>query len=110
MLVYRIQKSSAAPSKLGDFLTKEELLKRNITKTWFVVGDKVKFKKPRRNPTYGTITRIEENPALVRWSRSDMVPLNITVAVDKVDLKSKIKYGTEFIDTNVKKLLFVSKE
>ena len=73
----------------------------------FRVGDKVKFKKPRRNPIYGEILHIETIPEKVQWSHGGLVPLNISVQVDKIDSTTGVIYGTELMKVSDKKLLFV---
>jgi hypothetical protein len=83
------------------------ILDNNLKKNYFNIGERVKFKKPRRNPVYGTIVDIQSDIKQVTWTQGGTVPMNIVVEIEKVDPDLNMVYGTERVKTNVKKLLFV---
>lgn len=84
----------------------QKILDANLSKCFMKEGDKVKFKKPKRNPVYGTIVKIQDKLSEVTWSSAGAVPMNVIVEVDKVDPETRIVYGKERVKTNVKKLVF----
>jgi hypothetical protein len=69
------------------------------------IGDRVKFKKPRKNPPYGTLVHCEEDAGKVEWRNAGTVPLFLTIEIDKVDRKTGVVYGTEKRRAGVKQLL-----
>ncbi len=81
----------------NNFLTKQHILQSQLERCFFKIGDKVKFKKPRRNPIYGTITHIEECWDLVTWTHGGMLPNNISINVEGVPTTVK---------TNMKRIIF----
>jgi len=109
MLTYSIStKSSARPQRSrGKVETKDEVLQRNLAATIFKVGDRVRFKKPRRNPVYATVIDVQKDPMQITWSADD-VPMNIIL---EVDIRKPIPNGflvtKERVKTNVKKLVLV---
>lgn len=50
---------------------------------WFAVGDRVKFKKPKRNPWYGTIVDIERDWTKVTWTQGGLCPNFITLQIER---------------------------
>jgi hypothetical protein len=110
LLTYRISKSKA-PRRVGqavktfNYEDKEKLLHSNLNKTFFRVGDIVRFKKPRRNPLVGTVIEIQSKVSEVTWVNGGTSPMNIILEVVKGSNGATPK--TERVKTNVKKLLFV---
>jgi len=84
--------------KESEFLSKEEILARQLKKTFVKVGDTVRLKKPKKNPIYGIITHIETDYTKVHWI-NNLVPANIFIQPEN---QSKA-----IIRTSVKKLLLV---
>ena len=77
------------------------ILKRNLEKTLFQVGDIVKWKKPRRNAPQGVIVDIQTKEEEVTWTNGGTMPLNIVVEVKRPDgIQERVK-------TNVKKINWV---
>lgn len=113
MLTYQIA-SIKAPRKIGsisstlDFMSKEEILKRNLDKIWFMVGDRVKFKKPRRPGVYGNVVEIVTDIDKVTWSKGHLIPMNIVVEVDKIDKANGTIFGKDRVKTNIKKLVWAA--
>jgi len=110
LLTYRISKFKVprkvgAPVKSFNSEDKEKLLHANLNKTFFRVGDTVKFKKPRRNPLVGVVVGIQTKVDEVTWVNGGTSPMNIIVEVVKGSNGATPK--TERVKTNVKKLLFV---
>ena len=81
MLVYRI-KSPQASAEIG-FLDKKAILDRALDKSWFAVGDHVKFKKPKRGVIKGVITHIEKDWNLVTWTNGGQCPNNISIQIEE---------------------------
>lgn len=108
MLTHRIR-VAAPPRRLSktSLSDKEHILSANINKCWFKVGDRVKFKKPKRNPIYGTIVAIQDKVDEVVWSETD-IPYNIVLEVEKFNAGTK-QISTDRVRTNVKKLTYVGK-
>ncbi len=111
MLTYEIRKSKAPPKPRlppanGSVISgsRKEILERNLRANWFRVGDVVRFKKPRRNPIFGTIVEIVENPDECTWASSG-VPMNIVLEIPK-KTPDGVAYGVERVKTNVKKLMY----
>ena len=108
MFTYRIAPPKATPdpsTTLGPFLSKEEILRRNVGRCHIKVGDYVRFKKPKRNPVYGTVVAIEDDPEKVHWVRGGLTPMNVVVDVIKNDKETGAPYGTERVRTNFRKLM-----
>lgn len=84
------------------FLSKEEILNRQLKRLIFSIGDEVRFKKPKRNPVKGTITNIIEDAGACPWVSGDKVPMNIVVFVPDGPKGKGI-----VVKTNMKKLLLV---
>ncbi len=104
-MTYRIrsQKVIAEP----DFLSKKEILERQLNKCFFVVGDRVRFKKPKRNPVYGTIADIEENWDMVTWSHGGLTPNPITVVIEQ---SSKMEIKQLRVKTSVKRIILAANQ
>lgn len=83
-----------------------QLLERQLDGVWFKVGEQVRFKKPKRNPVWGTVVGIVTNPSECTFSESSGVPMNIILEVAKKDLDLGLQYGTERVKTNIKKLMY----
>lgn len=88
MLTYRIglpKETPNPPTSEDDktFLSKSAILDRALSKMWFAVGDRVKFKKPKRNPWYGTIVDIERDWTKVTWTQGGLCPNFITLQMEK---------------------------
>ena len=87
-------------------MSREEVLRRNIAKIWFKIGDRVKFKKPRRPGIYGTVVDIVTDINQVTWSKGHLIPMNIVVEVDKIDKVNGNIFGKDRVKTNIKKLVW----
>lgn len=94
------------PDSSEAFMDKKAILGRHLNKCFLKVGDRVRFKKPKRKPIYGTLIHAEEDPMKVEWRNQGTIPLFLTVEVDKVNRHGEI-YGTEKQRVGVKQLLFV---
>jgi hypothetical protein len=108
LLTYKIQKPKA-PRKVRLFQGtdfREQVLKNNLKKTPFQVGDVVKFKKPRRPIIWGTVVEIQDKVSEITWGNGGALPMNIIIEVVKIDPANGIVYGTERVKTNVKKVTF----
>ena len=107
MLTYKIlkpkvrRKIGVAGVKSFNDKEKEIVLRANLDKNYFNVGDKVKFKKPRRNPLTGVIVAIQDKLSEVTWVNGGTTPMNIVVEV------TRNSGMTERVKTNVKKLLYL---
>ena len=107
MLTYKIlkpkvrRKIGVARVKSFNDKEKEIVLRANLDKNYFNVGDKVKFKKPRRNPLTGVIVAIQDKLSEVTWVNGGTTPMNIVVEV------ARNSGMTERVKTNVKKLLYL---
>lgn len=97
-MIYKIQ--SLAEQHRESFLSKEEILARQLEKTTFLVGDRVKFKKPRRNPVYGVIKSIGTDWKQINWRSGGLTPNNIEVQTSA--------NGVCMV-TNMKRLIYVGK-
>lgn len=80
MLTYQIHHAKGLAK--SSYKTKQTILEAALRRSFFKVGDRVKFKKPKRSPIYGTITHIEEAWDLVTWTNGGIHPCNITVLVE----------------------------
>ena len=89
------------------YLSRKAIMDRQISNSIFKVGDHVKFKKPKRNPIYGVIQHIEDNPNKCEWKMTS--PQNIAVSVPLVDPHSNIEYGSQIINTNMRRILYIRK-
>ncbi len=100
-------KSFNSPSRASPPSNEElgKILRANIAKNFFKLGDKVKWKKPRSNPKVGIIVAIQDNIQEVTWVNGGTTPMNVIVEVEKK--ANGITYGTERVKTNVKKLLYL---
>jgi hypothetical protein len=102
VLIYRIRNKGTDPDKgVVDTETpsKEYILKQQLNKCFMKVGDRVKFKKPKRNAIYGKIVHIEEDYEKVIWIRGGLVPANIHIECEP---KGRL------VKTSIKKICFVS--
>lgn len=88
-------------------MDKQMILNRHLNKSFFTIGDRVRFKKPKRNPRYGTLVHCEEDAGKCEWRNNGTVPLFLTIDVDKVDKDTGVRYGTEKVRAGVKQLMFV---
>lgn len=61
-----------------------EILEHHLKRNTFKVGDKVVFKKPKRNKVYGIISEIQTDPEKVTWTRGNTVPNYISVTAELV--------------------------
>ncbi len=105
MLTYQIRSPKAARNGNDlPFLDKKAILDRHLDKSWFSVGDRVKFKRPKRSPTKGTITHIEKDWSQVTWTNGGLVPNNISILVDAT---KGIKPNTT-VKTSVKKIIHLA--
>lgn len=107
LLTYKILKPKArhkigvAGVKSFNEEEKKLVLRANLIKNFFNVGDKVKFKKPRRNPLTGVVVAIQSEMSEVTWVNGGTTPMNIVVEV------ARNSGTTERVKTNVKKLLYL---
>lgn len=111
MLTYKIRNLKAIRETLIDdkdksFMSKQNILERHIQKCYMKEGDRIRLKKPKRNPLFGTIIEAATDPSKIKW-RAD-IPLFITVELEKVDPKTGVVYGTELRQVGVKQLQFVN--
>lgn len=111
MLTYHVAsikapRKGAPVSVTMDYMSREEVLQRNLDKTWFKIGDRVKFKKPRRPGIYGTVVDIITDINQVTWSKGHLIPMNIVVEVDKIDKANGTIFGKDRVKTNIKKLVW----
>ena len=88
MLTYAIFKSKESN---GEFLSREQVLDRNLARTFFKVGDVVRFKKPRKPVVSGTIVDIQEKVGEITWGHGGLVPMNIIVEVNGTRVKTNVK-------------------
>jgi hypothetical protein len=109
LLTYKIHKPKASakgkkpphlPRRTHADIDQETILRINLEKTLFQVGDRVRFKKPRRPVVVGTVVDIQTEVSEITWANDDSLPMNIVLEVDKGNGKS------ERVKTNVKKLTF----
>lgn len=109
MLRYKIRNPKAAPRKENStdpFLSKQSILGRHITKCFFKPGDRIRLKKPKRNPVYGTLVDCIDDADKVEWRGN--TPLFLVVDLEKVDKQTGVVYGAEIKTVGVKQLSFVS--
>lgn len=114
MYSYKIQNLKAPhrlrqrPSKESAeaFMDQQMILGRHLNKCFLKVGDRVRFKRPKRNPLYGTVVHAEEDAGKCEW-RNQTIPLFLTVDVDKVDKDTGVRYATEKVRCGLKQLMFV---
>lgn len=85
---------------------KQEIFDKHFGKCYLKVGDKVCFKKPRRNKIRGTIDHIETDVRKIYWSEGGETPRYIRVRIEKIDKETGIAYGHEHVWTTQNKLLF----
>ena len=105
MLTYAIKKEKPRQKSKSNF-TKGEILERNLAATIFKVGDRVRFKKPRRNPVYATVVGIQSDALEITWTADD-VPMNILLEVEKrTPINNGMMVTKERVKTNVKKLIW----
>lgn len=110
MLSYRIpkHKERTKPAHIPVNVppsTRRQILEDQLKRCIFKVGDRVKFKKPRRNPVYGEITAIDDDVDNVTFS-SGGVPMNIHVKIPLRDKANGLQYGYQIVRTNMKKLMW----
>ena len=109
MLIYQIKGPKVQhepPTGPEAFVSKQAILERQLEKSFFKVGDWVKFKKPKKNPIYGTIIHIEDDHEKVTWTRGGLVPNNITI---ECEMGSKATREPR-LKTCAKRLLFVAQK
>jgi hypothetical protein len=68
----------AGESKYGCF-------QRHLARCLFKVGDKVVFKKPKRNKIRGVVEHIETNISRIYWSEGGSSPRYIRVKIEQID-------------------------
>lgn len=88
-------------------MDKQMILNRHLNKCFVKIGDRVRFKKPKRNPWYGKLVHAEDDAGKCEWRNGGTTPLFLTVEVDKVDKQTGVVYGTEKVTCGVRQLLFV---
>jgi len=108
LYVYQIRSQQAPPKAyvgqavLNNLITYDKILQVHLEKfPRFKAGDRVRFKKPKRNPIHGTITHVERDWRKVRFTHG--VPNFLTVHLDSKNVIN----GVEEIQTNGKKLLYI---
>lgn len=69
-------------------------------------GDRIRFKKPKRKPLYGTVDHIESDIAKMYWAEGATVPRYIRVRVDVPD-KQTGEIKPTFVWTTESKIIFV---
>lgn len=79
MLTYTIRDTSRTPADLSK--DKGVILKNALARCPFIVGDRVRFKKHKRNPLEGVIVDIESHMDKVTWTHGGYTPANIIVDV-----------------------------
>jgi hypothetical protein len=99
LFVYRIARLKAQPNPT-EYTSRPQILARHLARCIFNVGDKVKFKKPKRNPAYGYIARIDNDFSKITWAHGGLTPMFIHVDVIKGNTLERVK-------TNDKKLIYV---
>ena len=108
MLLYQIRIPSVRvkhTAQLNNLIlgeSDEEVLARYLTKfPRFTVGDRVRFKKPKRRPIEGSIIHVEKNSEKVHFTNG--IPQFLTI---KLDEKNVIN-GIREVKANSKKLLYI---
>lgn len=99
MLTYQI-KSHKEPVNI--FVSKLEIMEKQLNNCHFKVGDRVRFKKPKRNPVYGSITHIEECWDLVTWTHGGLIPCNISITIEPSAGKEIKSFN---VKTNMKRII-----
>jgi hypothetical protein len=97
VLHYRIGNKSLS---IKEYLSKPAILKRNLDKCTFRIGDVIRFKKPKKSPVRGTIVDIITDESKVVWARGTC-PMNIVVELDGD------KRPPAVVKTNIKKIVLV---
>jgi hypothetical protein len=87
LLTYSICPYREPVNKELKLLTPHEILANHLTKSMFITGDRVVFKKPKRNQMYGVITHIEKELDNTRWSSFGSEPQNITVVLETGEIR-----------------------
>lgn len=122
MLTYSIKKNKSIPQKLRKSAsiagptqtvyprneTREECFARHFAKNIYKLGDRVAFKKPRRNKIRGSIIGVETDVNKMHWSEGGAVPRFLRVKVDKIDKSSGEIYGYDIVWTSPNKLMWSS--
>lgn len=109
MLTYQIRllKGTHKPTT-ENFLSKEHILSRQLAKCNLNIGDRVKFRKPKRNSVYGTLAGVITDFKDVKWSRG-VVPNCLEILVEKKDRKTNIVYGLERVFTSPKQVVLIAR-
>lgn len=108
MLRYTIRNPKGTPKRNDEddpFLSKKAILGRHINKCYMRVGDRIRLKKPKKNPLYGTLVECIEDVDKVVWRGN--TPLFLVVDLEKIDRKTGVVYGAELQTVGVKQLQFV---
>jgi hypothetical protein len=71
------------------------------------VGDKVRFKKPKKHKIYGVITQIDENIDDVTWTQNGMVPNYIHVEIAQSNKRGEIK--KQLLKTHEGKIMYIGR-
>jgi hypothetical protein len=106
LLTYVIRKHKAQPNTGVGECTRESILTSQLERTPIKVGDSVRFKKPRSRRICGTVLEIITDPTQIKWSKG-VVPNCMKVNIDKIDLKTNIKYGEQIVFVSPKQLLLI---
>lgn len=112
MLTYQISKPSETHERklfqqlnnliLLDAARQEKILRVHLEKfPRFKAGDRVRFKKPKRNPIEGTIIAVEHDVDKVEWVQA--MPLFLTVQLDA----KFVVGGKHTVKTAGKKLYYI---
>jgi hypothetical protein len=86
--------------------TRQECFDRHYSKCIFKVGDRITFKKPKRNKVRGTIEYIEIDVDKMHWSEGGEVPRYVKVKVDLVNKETGLVYGFNTVWTTQNKILY----
>jgi hypothetical protein len=93
-----------SPTNLDNYYSREAIFRRHLASCPFKIGDKVKYKKPKRNPPQGTIIDIVTDFKDVVWTPNGASPMFILV---KKEGSNKTITNPEITPINMKRLLLV---
>lgn len=113
MLTYNILNAKStqttkeiSPTHPDNYYSREAIYKRHMANCSFKIGDKVRFKKPKRNAPTGTIIDIVTEFKDVKWTPNGASPMFIIIQQEVLN-KATGAIETVSSPINMKRILYV---
>lgn len=88
--------------------SRQQCFERHRARCFLRQGDRVVFKKPKRNRIYGVVDHIETDIGKMFWTQGGETPRYIRVAINKVDKATGEILGYDYVWTTESKITFVA--